>query len=162
VTACGDLQTVNFSNFGVFTYEQGPGLGFCPLPDATYRAEVTRGGPGLYRYEASILEPAEGTVDSCIVTVENECLEEASLPTRVLSEGEVDRLLDAFAAVEVDPEEDPECANVAIDPCRILRYGWDTFQATDFPCSAPRLRSGEAQRIRLLIEELTAASRTAP
>jgi hypothetical protein len=74
---------------------------------------------------------------------------------------ELDRLLDAFAAVEVESEADPECEDVAIDPCRILRYSWDSFQATDFTCSAPRLRDSEAHRIRLLIEELTDASRPA-
>jgi hypothetical protein len=160
VMACGDQQTVDFSDFGVFTYEQGPGLGFCPVLQSTFRAEVTSGYTGVYSYATSILRSAQNGVDSCVATIDG-CREEVRLPVRTLTGAELDRLLDAFAAVEVESEADPECEDVAIDPCRILRYSWDSFQATDFTCSAPRLRDSEAHRIRLLIEELTDASRPA-
>ncbi len=86
VMACGDQQTVDFSDFGVFTYEQGPGLGFCPVLQSTFRAEVTSGYTGVYSYATSILRSAQNGVDSCVATIDG-CREEVRLPVRTLNWG---------------------------------------------------------------------------
>jgi hypothetical protein len=153
---CQEVAPVvaDYSDFTNFTYEQFPGLGFCPDPDRIFRASVKRIAPDEYRLERSILVDGEPEDPNCLPDAFGSCLLEVTLEPRLLSVDEAAALRDLFAALEVFDAPDPICICLVVDPCVILEFRWDDRRASDFLCSGPRLSSDTVRDIVFLLDGL--------
>jgi hypothetical protein len=145
----------DFSGFLRFEYFQEPALGFCPEIGKVFRAVIQREDPG-YRLEMSVLEEGDPAQGGCIEVISAECAVEVPLPPRTLTAEEVAAVKDAFSSVPVFHQIDPICFCVAIDPCVVPNFLWDGSLASAFECHMPRVTSGVARSIVLLLEGLRA------
>jgi hypothetical protein len=144
----------DYSDFGSFTYDQFPGLGFCPDPDRIFRARVIRTASDEYRLERSILVDGEPGDPNCLLDTFGSCFLEVTLEPRLLSVEEAVALRDRFAALEIFAAPDPICICLVVDPCLIAEFGWDDRRASDFLCSSPRLSDDTVRDIVLFLNEL--------
>ncbi|MHC4698438.1 MAG: hypothetical protein ACYTFA_17025 [Planctomycetota bacterium] len=148
------LTRMDFSDFGQFAFSRTPGLGFCPPLDEVYTASISADPGGSQVLNLSVLRAGVAGLDPCIDTFVVPCATATQLEERTLTDDEVTAVAAVFSAVRVDSEADPICETIAIDPCVIDQFAWDSFMITDFECSDERLPPAQADAIISLLEQL--------
>ncbi len=148
ITGCpiGDVltrQTRDFSDFVQFTFEQRPGLGFCPMEDSVFQAEIVVNEVGDFVFNASVLEQGQVDVDDCMedLVLFGPCFVETPLEERILAPSEVVALREVFSRVVINNQAGV-CGFVFIDPCVLNRFTWDAFSVNDFLCADSYVSSG--------------------
>lgn len=149
-----NLTRMDFSGFMQFAFSRTSGLGFCPPVNEVFSASIFVNADGSHLLNLSVLREGIAGLDTCIGTVVIPCATATHLEERTLTDDEVTAVAAAFSAVRVDDEADPICRTVAIDPCVIDKFAWDSFVVTDFECGVPRLRPDQADEIISLLEQL--------
>ncbi len=151
-------ESRDFSAFEVFTYRQGPGLGFCPENESILHATIRETDEG-YELEHSTLavveEPPPG--GECIPEWVGDppgCLIEVVQEPRLLTGVELTLLLDAFERVFFRVGTDPACWCIAFDPCRVRRFEWDGFAIDGFLCSTRHFEAAEENALTDVLETL--------
>lgn len=156
VGACGpQLESRDYSDFDRFRLTFSPGLGFCPSIGNIFEATITQRANGTYRVELSILREG-GPGDKCLFDFigNADCATIEELAPRDMSDEEVAEMLAIFSNLEIYLEAHEICQCIAIDPCRIGTFTWDTTSFSDFICSNRRLAGSLDQDIALFLESL--------
>jgi hypothetical protein len=147
----------DFSGFQSFTFEMAGAFGFCPDIGSVYSASIVKIAESQYHLEMAVLREGTEGVDECLPPVRGSpCYVAEPLPGRDLSAEEVGTVLAEFRSVGLIAERDPICDCVAIDPCRVLEFQWDSVRASDFPCAEPHLDGGTVADVLSLLESLRA------
>ena len=156
IGACGpELFQRDLSDFDQFRLTYSPGLGFCPQIGDIFEASITHEANGDYRVELSTLVIG-GPGDKCLPGFigNAECATIEVLTPRDLTNGEVAEMLALFGNLEIYLERHEICDCIAIDPCRIGNFSWDTTSFSDFICSNRRLAGSIDQDIATFLESL--------
>lgn len=155
-TACV-RQVVDVSGFAVFDFGHFASFGYCPRIGSPTRFLLFENGGRLVRNATVLVEGTPGDPD-CIPDAmpapPAACVKTMQLPERALTDEEVGRVRQVFASITLEPQRNPDCGTVAIEPCLIERFAWDTFAVTDFACGAPRLPPDQAARLDALMQSL--------
>ena len=128
---------------------------FCPQIGDVFEAAITRQADGDYRLELSTLViggPGDPCLFDFIGNVECATIEE--LTPRDLEDDEVAEMLALFGNLGVYLEPHEICDCIAIDPCRIGNFSWDTTDFSDFICSNRRLAENLDRDITNFLESL--------
>ena len=156
IGACGPQQlSRDLSDFDQFRLTYSPGFGFCPQIGDVFEAAITRQADGDYRLELSTLViggPGDPCLFDFIGNVECATIEE--LTPRDLEDDEVAEMLALFGNLGVYLEPHEICDCIAIDPCRIGNFSWDTTDFSDFICSNRRLAESLDRDITNFLESL--------
>ncbi|MEE9295308.1 MAG: hypothetical protein V3W34_10165 [Phycisphaerae bacterium] len=153
-------QTVDLSQFTRFTLLQSGALGFCPVEGAVFSADIVVDASGQLVFNASVLAEGVAGVDQCVADTDLSapCRVETPLPQRILSEDEVQSVMDVFSSVQLSAQ-DPLCAATIFEPCLVRRFAWGSFSVSDLSCADPQLSS---EPILDLLEQLRAGSEVPP
>lgn len=159
LSGCTSLQ--DRSDFLRFTYSLNPAFGYCPAIGAVHDAEIDRRGD-MYGLRRSIIAIGTPGIDDCLpgTVIGPPCLIARPDPCRILTDDEIHRVRNAFAAITIWTAADSFCLFGVEDPCRIVAAQWDDLQSTDALCSATRLDSDQSERITALLASLGAGTET--
>ncbi len=149
----------NLSVFDEFHFEWTPGLGFCPPAESVLSATIRRSPTGEYALEMTVSSESRPTNGGCAADTEIEtidgCAQIMELPSRVLTQDEIDTMLDLFRRVVVWRTVFLEpCFLRVVDPCVTTSFIWDDFETTDFPCNPTHLTAQEASSILFFLDTL--------
>jgi hypothetical protein len=149
------------SDFERFTYSLNPAFGYCPAVGAVHDAEIDRRGD-TYLLRRSIIDIGTAGVDDCLreTVIGPPCLIAQPDPCRILTDDEINRIRNVFAALTLWTAADSFCLFGVEDPCLVVAAQWDDLQVSDALCSASRLDSDQSERITALVQSLGAGAET--
>jgi hypothetical protein len=158
-------NVVDRSDFREFRFEQWSALGFCPELDSVYQASIDRQDDGTYTLDMSIIEEGQQGVDACLddqdfVDVESDCIVVRELPTRSLTEAEVQQVQQVFSTIGSDYYSFDQVT--CIDPCLVYWLSWDDVATTPDVAgcvsgTVERLDRDDFAEIAALLEDLRTA-----
>lgn len=155
-TACVS-QVVDVSEFALFDFSHFLSFGYCPRIGAPTRLILFDDGGALVRNATILVEGDVGDPD-CLPDVmpvpQAACVKTMQLPQRTLTADESARVREALTAIRLEPQRNPDCGKIPIEPCLIQRYTWDAFAVTDFACGVPHLPPDQAASLDALIQSL--------
>ena len=160
---------IHLEYFRGFTYSR---QSFVWHLDEVFEARIALDSDGSYRLEMSVIDlgdgfpPEPGCLEQPLEPVTYDaCAKPVKLTERALTEGEVARLMGAFAGLEILTEEDRICQAVGVS-ARIDQFRWESvpgadgpIAVTDFFCAPPYIGADRAMEIVDLLEKLRDGSR---
>ena len=156
-TVACEHTVVDRSDFRFFTFFARPAFGYCPaLGGASHVFMSVRDGV-ITREAAVIVEGAPGDPDCLdgVTTVPPvACPREITLPPRVLTTDEAERVRNAFSSIERERLQNPDCKRIAFDPCLLNEFTWDNAQITDFICGQPRVLPDQSAALLAVLDSL--------
>ncbi len=149
---------VDRSEFSVFTFDRRSAFGYCPPLDSVSRFALIEQQDGSVTRQAKVFVAGEAGDPDCIPEITDSCVREITLPDRLLTADEVERVRTAFAAIVREQQQSPDCQRgVSFDPCLINEFVWDggASAITDFACGSPRLLPDQSAALAALFDSLS-------